>query len=47
MNKFIRSYPQTKEWKARVYEPEFSNWVKLGILIVIAVVGFYLLNKAW
>ena len=39
MNKYIRSYPHTNDWKARTYEPEIqTSHIVVGVMILIAVV---------
>lgn len=44
--KRIRSYPQTLELKARAYEPEFSNWVTLVIVVGLWGLAVYAVHLA-
>lgn len=44
--KNIRSYPQTLEYKKRLYRPEFYRLnVAIGVVVLIALLS--LINKAW
>ena len=38
MNKFIRSYPNTNDWKARTYKKVKTSHIVAGVIVVIAVI---------
>lgn len=43
MNKYIRSFPHTNDWKTRTYKPEFQK-VNTVLLVGLAVALFLSLN---
>lgn len=39
MSKFTRSYPHTKDWKARTYKPEIQiSHIVIGVIVIIALI---------
>ncbi|CAN5360083.1 hypothetical protein BH10ACI1_BH10ACI1_02630 [soil metagenome] len=46
MNKYIRSYPHTNDWKARTYKPEFQR-INISLMVVMAILLSLVLNRAW
>lgn len=43
MNKLIRSYPHTNDWKARTYKQEFQK-VNIALLVGLAILLVLQLN---